>query len=195
MSPDQDEKAQLRSYLKGGFDALLWKLEGLSEYDVRRPMTRTGTNLLGIVKHVASVQLGYLGEVFARPSGVPLPWLAEDAEPNADMWASAQESRAQVLELARLSWAHAEETIAALPLDAPGTVPWWSPEARSVTLRRVLLHLVAEVQRHAGHADVVRELLDGAAGLLDGNDNLPALDDWAQYRERLEQAAREASSG
>jgi uncharacterized damage-inducible protein DinB len=195
MSPDQDEKAQLRSYLKGGFDALLWKLEGLSEYDVRRPMTRTGTNLLGIVKHVASVQLGYLGEVFARPSGVPLPWLAEDAAPNADMWASAQESRAQVLELARLSWAHAEETIAALPLDAPGTVPWWSPEARSVTLRRVLLHLVAEVQRHAGHADVVRELLDGAAGLLDGNDNLPALHDWAQYRERLEQAAREASSG
>src|ERR671928_2229485 len=90
---EEDLKAQLRGYLQVGRDALLWKLEGLGEYDVRRPLVPTGTNLLGIVKHVASVEAGYFGETFGRPFDEPLPWLAEDAEPNADMWATAEESR------------------------------------------------------------------------------------------------------
>ena len=68
----------------------MWKLEGLSEYDSRRPMTPTGTNLLGLVKHVASVELGYFGETFGRPFDEPLPW-SVGAEANADMWATADE--------------------------------------------------------------------------------------------------------
>ena len=88
-----DPKADLHRYLQIAREALLWKLDGLSEYDIRRPMVPTGTNLLGLVKHVASVELGYLGDTFGRPSGEPLPWFAEDAEPNADMWATADESR------------------------------------------------------------------------------------------------------
>ena len=56
-------KADLHRYLQIGREALVWKLDGLSEYDIRRPMTPTGTNLLGIVKHVASVEAGYLGDV------------------------------------------------------------------------------------------------------------------------------------
>ncbi|MCW2874285.1 DUF664 domain-containing protein, partial [Actinacidiphila oryziradicis] len=88
-----DPKADLHFYLQSARDALLWKLEGLSEYDIRRPLTPTGTNLLGLVKHVASVELGYLGDTFGRPSGEPLPWLEDGAEPNADMWATADESR------------------------------------------------------------------------------------------------------
>src|SRR3984893_15276921 len=90
-----DPKADLRRYLQVGRDALLWKLDGLSDYDIRRPVTPTGTNLLGLIKHVASVELGYLGDTFGRPSGEPLPWLADGAEPNADMWATADESRDQ----------------------------------------------------------------------------------------------------
>ena len=71
---DPDPKADLHRYLQRGREAVLWKLDGLSEYDIRRPMVPTGTNLLGLVKHLASVELGYFGEVFGRPSGEPLPW-------------------------------------------------------------------------------------------------------------------------
>lgn len=186
-----DQKAALHDYLRYGREALLWKLEGLSEYDARRPLTPTGTNLLGLVKHVASVEAGYLGDCFGRPFLVPLPWFAEDAEPNADMWAGPGETRASVLDLHHAAAAHADATIDALPLEAPGRVPWWRPESRDVTLHRILVHLVAETHRHAGHADLVRELVDGAAGLRAGAPNLPEVD-WAAYRERVEAAAREA---
>ena len=62
---------------------LIWKLDGLEEYDIRRPVTPRGTNLLGIVKHVTSVELEYFGPVFDRPHGLPLPWLSDIADPNA----------------------------------------------------------------------------------------------------------------
>ena len=187
-------KQDLHRYLQQGRDALLWKLEGLSEYDARRPMTPTGTNLLGLVKHVASMELGYFGDTFGRPSPVPLPWLDDDAEPNADMWATAAEGREQIVGLYHLSWRHSDETIEQLPLDARGEVPWWPPEHREVTLHRVLVHMATEAHRHAGHADIVRELIDGAAGLRKGNPNTPDVDEaWlAGYRQRLEAAARSA---
>jgi hypothetical protein len=188
------QKQDLHRYLKQGREALLWKLEGLSEYDVRRPMTPTGTNLLGLVKHVASMELGYFGDTFGRPSPVPLPWLDDDAEPNADMWATAAESREQIIELYHRSWTHSDETIEQLPLDGVGGVPWWPAERREVTLHLVLVHMAIETHRHAGHADILRELIDGAAGLRKGNTNLPDADEtWlAEYRQRLEAAARSA---
>ena len=122
-----DPKADLQDYLQEARDVLVWKLEGLSEYEVRRPLTPTGTNLLGLVKHVASVELGYFGETFGRPSGEPLLWLADDAEPNADMWATSDESREEIIAFYHRSWEHADATIAALALDAIGSVPWWPP--------------------------------------------------------------------
>src|SRR3712207_8793167 len=97
-----DEKSALLGYLRRCRAALLAKLDGLGEYDVRRPMTPTGTNLLGLVKHVAYVQLGYFGEVFGRPSGRPYPW-DDGGEPDADMWATAQERRDGIVELSRFS--------------------------------------------------------------------------------------------
>ncbi|MEP6852521.1 MAG: DinB family protein [bacterium] len=189
-----DGTADLHRYLKVAREALLWKLDGLSEYDIRRPMTPTGTNLLGLVKHVAGVEAGYLGDTFGRPLGKPMPWLDEDAETNADMWATPEESREYIVGLYRRVWANSDETITTLPLDAVGSVPWWPPERREVTLHRVVLHMIAETNRHAGHADVVRELIDGAAGLSQGNENLPSEDAswWRDYRDRLERVAREA---
>jgi hypothetical protein len=191
---DGAAKTHLRHYLQSGRDALLWKLEGLDEYDVRRPVVPTGTNLLGLVKHVASVEAGYLGDTFGRPFPEPLPWMDDDAEPNADMWATPDESRESVVGLYRRVWAHSDATIEALDLDAPGTVAWWAPDRNAVTLQRILLHMIAETQRHAGHADLARELIDGAAGLRPGNDNLPDVDSawWTRHRDRLEQAARTA---
>ena len=123
---------------------MLWKLDGLSEYDVRRPMVPTGTNLLGLVKHLASVEFGYFGETFGRPFSERLPWLEEGAEPNADMWATPDESRAEIIGLYHRAWAHSDATIGALALDAIGQVPWWPPERREVTLHRILVHMIAE---------------------------------------------------
>jgi uncharacterized damage-inducible protein DinB len=191
---DSDFKADLHRYLQTGREALLWKLEGLTEYDARRPLTATGTNLLGLVKHVASVESGYLGDTFGRPFPEPLPWFADGAEPNADMWATAEESREQITGLYRRVWTHSDATITALSLDAVGRVPWWPTERSEVTLHRVLVHMIAETDRHAGHADIVRELVDGVAGLREGNDNLAPGDRawWADYRRRVEDAAIQA---
>lgn len=186
-------KADLRHYLQAARDALLWKLDGLSEYHIRRPLTPTGTNLLGLVKHVASIEAGYLGDTFGRPFDQPLPWLDDDAEPNADMWATPEESRDQIVELYHRVWAHSDATVDTLELDAVGQVPWWPDDRSTVSLHRILLHMIAETNRHAGHADIVRELIDGAAGLRDGNDNMAPGDQgwWENYRNRLEQAAQQ----
>jgi hypothetical protein len=192
-----DPKADLHRYLQVARDALLWKLDGLSEYDIRRPLTPTGTNLLGLIKHVASIELGYFGDTFGRPSGEPLPWFEDGAEPNADMWATAGESRDQIVGLYHRAWAHSDATIDALAVDATGRVPWWPVDRREVTLHQILVHMTTETHRHAGHADILRELIDGAVGLRDGNDNMAPGDQawWESYRSRLERAAREASHG
>ena len=191
-----DPKDDLRRYLQTARSALLWKLDGLSEYDIRRPLTPTGTNLLGLVKHVASVEAGYLGDCFGLPFEEPLPWFEEDAEPNADLWATAEESRADVVGLYRRVWAHSDKTIDALPLDAIGRVPWWPPDRADVTLHMILVHMIAETHRHAGHADIVRELIDGSVGLREGGDNMPPVDEawWASYCARLESVANDFAS-
>jgi len=187
-----DPKLVLHHYLAAQRDALLAKLGGLDERDMRWPMTPTGTNLLGLVKHVASVELGYFGEVFDRPSHIPLPWFDEGAELNVDMWATARESREDIVALYQQATQHADATIAALPLDAPGLVPWWPPERQQVTLQQIMVHVSVEVARHAGQADIIRELIDGAAG-DDGSLLDQTAEEWAAYRARLEENAIEAA--
>jgi hypothetical protein len=196
LMTDSDSKADLHRYLQSGREALLWKLDGLSEYDARRPLVPSGTNLLGLVKHVASVEAGYLGDVFGRPFDEPLPWLDDDVEVNADMWATPDQSRESIVELYHRVWTHSDATVDALALDALGRVPWWPDDRSEVTLHRILVHMIAETHRHAGHADLVRELIDGATGLGKGNDNMPPGDEpwWKSYRKRLEDAAHDASN-
>jgi hypothetical protein len=186
-------KADLHHYLQSGRQALLLKLEGLSEYDARRPLVPTGTNLLGLVKHMAGVEAGYFGATFERPFPEPLPWIDEDAEANADMWATAEETREDIIGLYHRVLKHADATIEALALDAVGHVPWWPAERNEVTLHQILVHVTAETHRHAGHADIVRELVDGAAGMRAVGDNMPKQDKdwWAGYRDRLEAVARQ----
>lgn len=185
-----DAKDDLQRYLQQSRDVLMWKLDGLSEYDIRRPLTSTGANLLGLVKHLIGVEAGYLGHTFGRPFSEPLPWLASD-EPNVDMWATPDESRDYVVGLYRRVCAHSDATIDTLDLDSPGAVAPWPADRRDVTLHRILVHVIAETARHAGHADIVRELIDGSAGLRAGVGNLPDVDAdwWRSYRDRVEQAA------
>ncbi|MGK5638073.1 DinB family protein [Streptomyces sp. URMC 126] len=195
---ESNPKANLLRYLQEAREALLWKLDGLLEYDIRRPLTPTGTNLLGLVKHVAGVEAGYFGDTFGRPffgeEPPPSWWYTEDAEPNSDMWATADESRADIVALYRRAWEHSEGTIAALPLDATGHVPWWPEERREVTLHHVMVRVISDTQRHAGHADILRELVDGSVGQARGKSNLPPGDQvwWEGHRARLERVAREA---
>jgi hypothetical protein len=199
---DTDEKADLKRWLQQARDALLWKLDGLGEYDIRRPMTPTGTNLLGLVKHVASTEIGYFGDTFGRPFAEQLPWMIDvgdfDVEAlgpdvlTADFWATADESREYIVGLYRRVWVHSDATIDAVALDAAGHVPWWPSGRQEVTLHRVLVHMVAETHRHAGHADIVREMIDGATGLRSDNDNLPTHDQewWQQHLSALERVAK-----
>jgi len=189
-------KAELHRYLKVARDALLWKTQGLSEYDVRRPLTSTGTNLLGLLKHVASVGVGYFGDCFGRPFPETLPWFDEGAAVNADMWVAADESRQYILDFWDRAWAHADATIESLPLDAEGVVPWWPEDRNRVTLHQILVHLTTEAHRHAGHADILRELIDGSVGHRPQVSNMPDDDeiDWPAYYDMVEQAAHRAGA-
>ena len=157
--------ADLRHYLQQSREAVLRPLEGLSEYDVRRPLTPSGTNLLGLVKHLAGLESSYLGDCAGRPSPLRLPWVEDGSVwDGADMWPLASESRDYLVGLYRSAWAHSDETIAELPLDAPAEVEWWPVERRSTTLGHLLARMVAETAQHAGHADILRETIDGRGG-------------------------------
>jgi uncharacterized damage-inducible protein DinB len=188
-----DPKDTLVEYLQSARDAMVWKVEGLSEYDARRPMTPTGTNLLGLIKHLASVELGYFGDTFGRPSGIDLPWHSGEADPNDDLHLTADESREWVLGLYRTAWDHAAVTFAESEIDTEGRVPWWPEDRNPVTLHQILVHMVAETHRHAGHADIVRESIDGAAGRLPGDPNMDPSYDWPGYVAKVEQSARSAA--
>jgi hypothetical protein len=190
---DSDGKADLHRYLQDARDALLWKLEGLSEYDVRRPLVPTGTNLLGLVKHVTGVEIGVFGETFGRPSAEQVNW--NESDPMSDMFAFPEESRESITGLYRRTWAHSDATIDALPLDSVGTVPWWPAGQNQLTLHHALVRVATETARHAGHADIVRELIDGAAGWTAAKSNLPDADQpwWQTHHDRVETAARQAA--
>lgn len=179
-------------YLEVAHDAMRWKLDGLSDYDLRRPLTPTGTSLLGIVKHVAWVELGYMAETFDRPHD--RGDASDDNDAFWDMYVAADESVDQIMALLDAAQAHLTQTLIDLPLDQPGHVPWWG-DAGAVTLHRIAVHLATEINRHLGQIDILREGLDGATGLREGGTNMPGPDefDWAAHVERLETIAREAT--
>jgi hypothetical protein len=192
---DEFAKEYLHDDLRWVREAIVWKLDGLSEYDIRRPLTPTGTNLLGLIKHLAIWEARYLGEIFDRPFPEPLPrWDDEDAEPGADMWATEDETRAEIIDRYRRVWAHSDATIDALPIDAPGHVPWWPRP--DVKLFNVLVHVLTETARHAGHADILREQLDGVTGVSAEDSDELGRDAafWESRRAEIERAARAAEA-
>jgi hypothetical protein len=182
-----DLKAELHGKLRDSRGVLLSKLDDLSEYDRRRPMTPTGTSLLGLVKHLAGLEYGYLGESFGYPATERIPWVEDGSIwQGADMWARPEEATEYITGLYRRACAHADGVIAALDLDAPGSVAHWPAERRDTTLGVLLIRMVAETAQHAGHADIIRELIDGKGG--------PDQDDfdeatWRYYHAQIQAAA------
>ena len=181
---DEFAKEYLHADLREVRAALVDKLDGLDEYDIRRPLTGTGTNLLGLVKHLTLSESRYFGEVFGRPVAEEMPRWDDLSERGKDMWATEHETRQEIVERYRRVCAHADETIEALTVDAPGYVPWWPrPE---VMLFNVLVHMLTETSRHAGHADILREQLDGATATAGQRD----AEFWAERQAEVERAAK-----
>lgn len=184
-------KATLQSDLDVARSAVLAKLDGLGEYDKRRPLTPTGANLLGLVNHLAAWEAVYLGQIFGRPfaDAEPPILLGEDF----DDWRIHQdETSARVLERFRRVCSHADETIQLLDLDASAQVEWW-PQP-DTNLFKVILHVLNETNRHAGHADILREQIDGRTG-MGAEDTRSTRGDAAFWQGRfgaMEDAARAA---
>ena len=143
---------------------MLRALDGLSEQDARRPLVPSGTNVLGLVKHLVGIELGYLVACVGRASP-GLPW-DEDGSvwESGDMWALPTESREYLVGLYRDAWVLADASLAEVPLDAPATVPWWPEERRVTTFGHLVVRVVAETAQYAGHADILRETVDGRGG-------------------------------
>jgi hypothetical protein len=182
-----DVKAELHGKLQASRATLLSKLDGLSEYDRRRPITPTGTNLLGLVKHLAGLEYFYLGESFGYPAPESMSWIEDGSIwQGADMWAKPDESSEYITDLYRRAGAHADGVIAALDLDSPGSVPHWPEDRRHTTLAVLLIRMVVETAQHAGHADIIRELIDGQGG-----PDQDAFDErtWREYVGQVEAAA------
>ncbi len=157
-----DEKAVLHGHLQSARDALRWKLEGLSEADRRRPMTGTGTNLIGLVKHMTWIESWYLCEFFGRERPrLEWEWDFDGGwGHHSDMYAKPEETTEDLLAAYLAATAAADRTIEELELDATGK--HWS--GADVSLRSMLLTVLLDTTRHAGHSDIVRELIDGATG-------------------------------
>ncbi|TWD80008.1 uncharacterized protein DUF664 [Kribbella amoyensis] len=153
-----DLKADLSAALHQARTVMLTKLDGLPEYDRRRPMTPTGTNLLGLVKHLAGLEYGYLGEAFGRPPIERPSWFRDDPSTEIDLWATPDESSEYITAVYRQACAHSDRTIAELDLDSPGQVAHW---VEGATTLGALVRMTAETSQHAGHADILRELIDG----------------------------------
>ncbi|GAB7006569.1 DinB family protein [Nocardioides sp. AN3] len=187
-SNEASHKDVLLTYLRAAREAVLWKTEGLSERDLRLPRTPTGTSLIGIVKHCLNVEAGYFGPTFGRR--VPMadeliPFSAFETDPQVDWYASESETAAGLIDLYRRVGGYVDATIEELPLDSVGRVPWWPPERGEVTLQRIIVHVTEDVARHAGHADILREQIDGATGLNTRNSNVPDDIDWPAYVAKL----------
>jgi hypothetical protein len=197
MTDFNDPKSMLKRYLQTHRDALVWKLDGLSERELRLPRTPTGVNLLGLIKHVANVEIGYFGKTFGRVWPTPAELVSDadfDADPQADWYATEDETSAGIVDFYRRAWAFADATIDELPLDGRGRVAWWPEDRAEVTLERIMVHVLAELARHAGHADILREMADGAVGLRADVSNLPEMD-WPAYVEKLTGLADRFSPG
>jgi uncharacterized damage-inducible protein DinB len=151
------ETETLAGFLDFHRATLLWKLEGLDDEQLRRPMVPSGTSLLGMVKHLAYVERWWFQQVWAGLEPT-YPWTDED--PDADWRVEPTDTTAEILALYRGECARSRELAAAAPdLEQVARHP-----RRELSRRWILVHMIEETARHNGQADILREQLDGAVG-------------------------------
>ncbi|WP_172806311.1 DinB family protein [Aeromicrobium choanae] len=175
-------------YLQRGHRAVLRAVHGVEEYDARRPLTPTGTNLLGLVKHLAIVELEYVASCAGFRSDLGTPWESTtEEEDDSDLWLAADESAQAVIDLYVAVGEHTARACAELPEDSPAKVPWWSEP--DTTFDHLLVHLVSETAQHAGHLEILREGLDGQGDSWDESRSERDAAWWAALNERITAAA------
>lgn len=192
MARDDAMKTILKNHLQACRNDLMWKLTGLSERDLRLPQTATGLNLVGVVKHMANVEIGYFGDTFGRPwpnSDEIVTQRQFESDPQADWYATENETADSVLDFYKRVWVFADETIDTHALDAQGTVPHWPAERAAVSLQQIMVHVIVDLARHVGQADIVRENMDGQVGLNPRSPNMPEDQDWEAYLAKLRSLA------
>ncbi len=163
-TPPSAERADLLESLQAQRGFLLHTVQGLTDEQARLRPTVSELSLGGLVKHVAATERVWVDFVLEGPSAFPPNDEAAWAQRAADFTLLEQETLAEVVtryaEVARRT----DQLVADLPdLDAshpPPEAPWFPPDARR-SARRVFVHVVAETAQHAGHADILRETIDG----------------------------------
>lgn len=184
-------KELLQEYLSDAREAIVYKAQGLNDHTARKPLTPTGTHILGVIHHLAITEYGYFGQCLNRTIDDPyIQNLLDIDDPQTDFLPPAQLSADKIITLYQESTAFADAGIRALPLNAPAEVPWWI-RRRHTTLEHLMVHMIAETSRHAGHLDIVREQLDGFVGLRAAAPNLPdySAAQWAEQYEAIDRLA------
>jgi len=193
----KNSKELLREYLNDARNAVIYKAQGLSDHLARKPLTPTGTHVLGVVHHLAITEYGYFGQCLGREINNPyVQELMDSDDPQADFLPPAHFTAGDIIDFYQQAVAFCEQSIASLPLDAPAEVPWWI-RRRHTTLEQLMIHMIAETSRHAGHLDIVREQLDGFTGLRPEAPNLPpySTTQWEQQYTKINQLSQTLDAG
>ena len=156
-----DEREMLIAFLDFQRESMVRKLEGLSEDQAHLAPSPPGNSLLGLVQHLAWVERWWFRSCF-KGERLDLPWTDED--PDADFRVPADRATERVVSFYRGEWERANEIVRRAPsLDEPAA--YTRRKDGVPTLRWILNHMIEETARHAGHADITRELIDGSTGV------------------------------
>ncbi|MFG1870534.1 DinB family protein [Micromonospora arborensis] len=155
-----DERAVLESFLDFHRAVLLRKLRGLSDADAGRRLVPSSTTLAGLVKHLTLVERNWFPTLLAPEPGDVYLTSEEDAV--ASFTLGERDTVAGLTEAYERACARSRAAAASFDLDH--VVP--HPQLGEVSLRWILVHMIEETARHAGHADILRELTDGESGAL-----------------------------
>ena len=158
--PAAPEKEMIEAFLDWQRATLLCKLDGVSDEDLRRPGTASGLTLLGLVKHLADVERGWFREAFA---GESLPGTWDPGDPGRYWRIEPDETTGDVLSFYQNEVDRAREITGQAGLDdaAAGAAP---ADQTPYSLRWIMFHMIEETARHIGHADLLREAIDGQVG-------------------------------
>lgn len=151
-------KDTLLAMLDNNRAVMVWKLEGLTRDEVTRPVVASGTSLLGMVKHLAFVERWWFDDFFAG-SNVEYPWT--DKDPDADFRIEDDETIDDIVALYTEAIARSDEIAADARMD---DLSVRDRNGERYALRWIVAHMIEETARHAGHADLARELIDEATG-------------------------------
>jgi uncharacterized damage-inducible protein DinB len=173
VPPVADEREGLLAYLAQQRYGLRLSAYGLTDEQARAVPTAGALSIGGLIKHVASVERTWMGTVLQRPRTGSVDEYVEGFRLGPD------ETLAEVLDRYAQATVETDEIIAGIadlgrPVPVPKGVPWFPSDVEAWSVRWVLFHLVTETARHAGHADIVRESIDGATAFP----LMAAAEDW-----------------